>query len=119
MAHFAEVDENNIVTQVLVVPDSQEERGQDYLAIDLGLGGTWIQTSYNSRIRYHYAGIGYTWDPEFGEDGAFYPPRPYPSWTLDEEANWQAPVPYPTDGGVYIWDEELQEWIEFVTEPGE
>lgn len=119
MAHFAEVDENNIVTQVLVVPDDQENRGQEFLAVDLGLGGTWIQTSYNSRIRYNYAGIGYIWDPNFGEDGAFYPPSPYSSWTLDNDAKWQPPVPYPDDDGSYVWDEEIQEWIPFVAEQGE
>ena len=59
MAHFAEVDDNNIVTRVLVVPNEQEHRGQDFLANDLGLGGNWIQTSYNARIRKNYAGIGF------------------------------------------------------------
>lgn len=73
MAHFAQIDENNIVTQVLVVPDAQEHRGHDYLATDLGLGGTWVQTSYNARIRKNYAGIGYTFDA--GRD-AFIPPKP-------------------------------------------
>lgn len=61
MAHFARI-ENDIVTDVLVVPDNQEHRGQDFLAIDLGLGGEWIQTSYNNRIRGIYAGIGYFYD---------------------------------------------------------
>jgi hypothetical protein len=73
MAHFAEVDSNNIVTRVLVVPDEQEHRGQDFLANELGLGGTWVQTSYNARIRKNYAGIGYTYDA--GRD-AFIAPKP-------------------------------------------
>jgi hypothetical protein len=60
MAHFAEIDDNNIVLQVLVVPNEEEHRGQDFLSIDLGLGGTWVQTSYNN----NYAGIGDTYDPE-------------------------------------------------------
>ena len=63
MAHFAEVDENNIVVRVLVVPNDQENRGQDYLSEDLNLGGRWIQTSYNGTIRYNFAGIGYLYDP--------------------------------------------------------
>jgi len=72
MAHFAEV-ENGTVTRVLVVPDEQEHRGQDFLANELGLGGTWVQTSYNARIRKNYAGIGYTYD---AERDAFIAPKP-------------------------------------------
>lgn len=63
MAHFAEVDSTNKVIRVLVVPNNQENRGQDYLANDLNLGGTWIQTSYNAKIRGNYAGIGFTYLP--------------------------------------------------------
>jgi len=62
MAHFAEINENSIVIRVLVVPDIEESNGQDYLANVLGLGGTWIQTSYNNNIRKNFAGIGYTYD---------------------------------------------------------
>ncbi len=62
MAHFAQLDENNVVLQVLVVPNEQEHRGQEYLANDIGLGGRWIQTSYNANIRGKYAGIGDTYD---------------------------------------------------------
>ena len=82
MAHFAEIDDNNIVLRVLVVPDHQEERGHDFLADDLGLGGTWIQTSYNNRIGKNFAGIGFTYDPN---RDAFIPPKPEGDWTLDEE----------------------------------
>jgi hypothetical protein len=64
MAHFAEIDENGIVLRVLVVDDSQENRGQEFLADDLGLGGTWIQTSYNVNFAGKYAGIGDIWDGE-------------------------------------------------------
>lgn len=111
MAHFAEIDENGVVLRVLVVPDEQESRGQEFLADDLGLGGTWVQTSYNARIRYNYAGIGFTFDPNYGEDGAFIPPQPYPSWKLSNvDARWKAPVPYPTDGLMYEWNEELTDW---------
>ena len=73
MAHFAEIDNNNIVLRVLVVNNEFEHRGQDFLANDLGLGGTWIQTSYNSNMRKNYAGIGFTYDPV---RDAFIPPKP-------------------------------------------
>lgn len=62
MAHFAEIDKDGFVIRVLVVDDSQESRGQDFLAKDLGLGGTWIQTSYNANIRGKYAGVGDYYD---------------------------------------------------------
>jgi hypothetical protein len=62
MAHFAEIDENDVVLRVIVVPDNQEHRGQEFCADDLGLGGTWVQTSYNATIRKNYAGIGMTFD---------------------------------------------------------
>jgi hypothetical protein len=113
MAHFAEIDGDNVVTRVLVVPDAQENRGHEYLATDLGLGGTWVQTSYNATIRKNYAGIGYTFDS--GRD-AFIPPKPYASWVLNEETcNWDAPVPYPSDDKMYTWDEATTSWNE-VTE---
>ena len=113
MAHFAEIDGDNLVTRVLVVPDQQENRGNDYLAADLGLGGTWVQTSYNARIRKNYAGIGYTFDS--GRD-AFIPPKPFASWVLNEETcNWDAPVARPEDDKMYTWDEATTSWKE-VTE---
>ena len=67
MAHFAEIDKDNKVIRVLVVPNEQEKRGQTYLAKDLGMGGTWIQTSYNAKIRGKYAGIGDTYDADKDE----------------------------------------------------
>lgn len=73
MAYFAEIDENNIVLRVLVVGNEFEHRGQDFLANDLGLGGTWVQTSYNGNIRKNYAGIGFTYD---SIRDAFIPPKP-------------------------------------------
>ena len=120
MAHFAEIDESNTVVRVLVVPDSQENRGQEYLADDLGLGGTWKKTSYNTQggvhanggtpYRKNYAGIGYTFD---AARDAFIAPKPYASWVLDEATcNWQAPTPMPTDDKMYRWDEETTSWIE-------
>ena len=107
MAHFAEIDSNQVVKQVLVVPDQQEHRGQEYLANDLGLGGIWIQTSYNNRIRKQYAGIGYTYD-EVAD--VFIAPQPFPSWSLDENHDWQAPVPKPEDDLMYVWNEENLDW---------
>lgn len=108
MAHFAEVDENGLVLRVLVVPDAQEHRGQEFLADDLGLGGTWVQTSYNARIRKNYAGIGMTYD---NTRDAFIPEQPFASWILNEETcNWEAPVAYPTDGLMYQWNEETTDW---------
>ena len=113
MAHFAEIDENNVVTQVLVVPDEQEHRGPDYLAVDLGLGGRWIQTSYNHRIRKQYAGIGFTYDEAAD---VFIAPQPYPSWSLDENHDWQAPVPHPDDNILYAWNEEKLDWEPIIHE---
>lgn len=81
MAHFARI-ENNIVTQVLVVPDNEENRGADYLANDLGLGGNWVQTSYTNRIRKNYAGIGYNYNFELD---AFIPPKCHDLAVLDEQ----------------------------------
>ena len=109
MAHFAEINENNIVTRVLVVDNSLEHRGQDFLANDVGLGGTWIQTSYNRNFRGNFAAIGYVYDPDLD---VFYMPQPHPSWTLDTDRwIWVAPVAYPEDGLMYDWNEESQEWV--------
>lgn len=110
MAHMAEIKEVDgkwIVQQVLVIPDSQEYRGEEYLRDELGLGGKWVRTSYNNRIRMNYAGPGYTYDPV--EDW-FVAPQPYPSWILTRAAQWVAPVKYPDDGLMYRWNEELTDW---------
>ena len=113
MAHFAEIDKDNKVVRVLVVDNSEEHRGQDFLANDLGLGGTWIQTSYNGKIRKNYAGVGYKYDADLD---AFIPTQPFASWVLDEKtAQWKAPIDMPTDGKRYSWDEDTTSWIE-VTE---
>lgn len=107
MAHFARI-ENSLVTEVLVVSNDLEHRGADFLANDLGLGGTWIQTSYNNNFRKQYAGIGYTYD---AVNDVFIAPQPFASWSLDENFDWQAPTPKPTEGFWY-WDEENSNWIE-------
>lgn len=124
MAHFAEIDENGVVLRVLVVDNAQENDGQNFLANTLGLGGTWLKTSYNTAggvhssggtpFRKNYAGIGYIYD---SVRDAFIPPKPFASWVLDEETcQWKAPIPYPTDGKLYFWSEEDLQWQE-VTAP--
>lgn len=113
MAHFAEIDENGIVKQVLVVPDQQEHRGQEFLAEDLNLGGVWVQTSYNGRIRKQYAGIGFKYD---SSADVFIAPQPFLSWTLDENYDWQPPVPKPDDGVVYFWNEDKLDWEPYVND---
>jgi hypothetical protein len=109
MSHFAEIDENNIVIRVLVVSDEQEHRGQEFLAEDLNLGGTWIQTSYNHNIRKQYAGIGYSYN---SEADVFIRPRRFESWILDDNFDWQPPIQMPDDGKLYEWNEETISWIE-------
>lgn len=109
MAHWAEIDKNNIVIRVLVLGD---DKTSDWLV--KRFGGTWIQTSYTGAIRKNFAGVGHTYDSELD---AFIRPKPFDSWVLDEEtAQWEAPVEYPTDGNNYSWDEETTSWIEIATE---
>lgn len=117
MSHFAKV-ENGIVNQVIVA-------NQD--VIDSGMfGAAWVQTSYNTRggihygqdgqpdggvaLRKNYAGIGYTFD---ATRDAFIAPQPFPSWVLNEQScQWESPVPMPTDGKMYSWDEDAKSWVE-------
>jgi hypothetical protein len=106
MAHFAEIDGNNIVQRVIVVPDSEESNGASWCASMLG--GTWLQTSYTGRIRKNYAGIGYTYD---AQRDAFIAPQPFPSWVLNETTCvWEPPSPKP-DGIGWYWDEDAGEWM--------
>ena len=103
MAHFAELDDNNIVLRVIVVSDDNEADGENWC--NNLLGGSWKQTSYNANIRKNYAAIGFTYDES---RDAFIPPQPYPSWTLDESTClWKAPVDYPSDGKKYTWEESI------------
>jgi hypothetical protein len=121
MAHFAELDQDNIVVQVIVVgndsinnlpfPES-EPVGVAFCQSLLGADTRWAQTSYNANFRYNYAGIGYTFDPIPSPNGAFIPPQPYSSWLLNMNTfQWEPPVPYPADGELYAWDEEAQSWV--------
>jgi len=114
MAHFAELDDDNIVLRVLVVDDSVEHDGENWCH-NL-FGGRWKQTSYNARIRKNYAGIGYKYDEELD---AFIAPKPFASWILDtEKCFWNPPVEYPyvPEGSrdYYQWDEETISWIEVI-----
>lgn len=112
MAHFAEIDENNIVLRVLVTSNDMVNEGYDWLINNIG--GTWVQTSYNATIRKNFAGVGYTYD---AERDAFIAPQPFGSWVLDENTcQWEAPVAYPEDGKRYRWDEDTLNWIEIVGE---
>ena len=124
MAHFAKLDENDIVIEVLVVDDAWlndgtgvENESQGIAALQQWSGGHpyWAQTSYNHNIRVRYAGIGYTFDRV---RNAFIQPKPYPSWLLNEATTlWVAPVPMPEEG-LWHWNEETLNWIE-VTLPAE
>jgi len=117
MAHFAQLNEENLVTQVIVVAnqDTADQDGVENEAIGIEfctnlLGGRWKQTSYNGNIRKNYAGIGYKYDETLD---AFIPPQPFASWTLNNEtAQWEAPTPYPTDDKRYTWDEATTAWVE-------
>jgi len=125
MSHFAKLDANNIVTFVTV--GRQEDDGKEH-ELNARTGDIYRQTSYNTRggihynaetgevsedqskaFRKNYAGVGYTFDEE---RDAFIPPKPYESWILNEESClWESPIEYPTDGGMYSWDEENGEWV--------
>ena len=123
MAHFCQLDENNVVTQVIVVDnkDCADATGVEKESIGVAfcerlIGGTWKQTSYNGNIRKNYAGIGYTYNADID---AFVPPKPFASWLLNEEtAQWDAPVAMPEDAGTgeppkrYQWDEGTVNWVE-------
>jgi hypothetical protein len=122
MSHFAQINSDNIVTQVIVIEQQ---------TLNSGLWGdpnSWIQTSYNTRggvhygadgqpdggipLRKNYAGVGFTYDRS---RDAFIPPQPFPSWVLNEDTClWSAPVPYPTDGQQYTWDEATLNWLAVV-----
>lgn len=113
MAHYAFLDNDNIVTQVIVGRDEWEvvEGISDWEAhYGEFHGQRCVRTSYNNNIRKNYAGIGFTYDEE---RDAFIPPKPFASWLLDEETcRWEAPIPYPGDEETfYAWDEELGDWV--------
>jgi hypothetical protein len=115
MAHYCKLDENNIVTEVIVIDNKDTADANSVEKEYIGaafcerlFGGTWKQTSYNGNIRKNYAGIGYTYQSDID---AFVAPKPYASWTLDANAQWQPPTAMPTDGGMYSWDEATTAWV--------
>jgi len=111
MAHFAKLGVGNIIERVEVVSNdiaTDEQTGVDFLNNLYGTRDTWKQTSYNNNIRKNFAGIGYTYDQT---RDAFIPPKPFNSWTLNEDTClWEAPVAYPDDGQEYTWNETDQQW---------
>ena len=125
MAHFAEIDSNNVVLRVIVVdnkdtstPDGTEVESIGVAFCQRLFGGNWLKTSYNGNIRKNYAGIGYTYNA--GLD-AFVPPKPFASWILNNDtALWDAPTSMPSDAGTgeppkrYTWDEATTSWVENV-----
>jgi hypothetical protein len=119
MAHFAKLDEHNLVLDVNVVnnetinnlpfPES-EPVGVQFLTEWSGGYSNWKQTSYNASFRKNYAGVGYSYSVDLD---AFIPPKPFPSWLLNTNTcQWDSPVPYPNDGKLYRWDEATQSWVE-------
>lgn len=118
MAHFAKLDANNVVLNVIVVGDKDtsdengvenEEIGIAFLKSLFGQDTIWKQTSYNNKMRYRYAGVGFTYDPV---RDAFIRPQEFPSWVLNQETlDWEAPVPVPDETKPYEWDEETQSWV--------
>lgn len=118
MAHFAQLDGDNVVERVIVVHNNElkdddgnesEEKGIQFLKNLFGQETRWVQTSYNSNFRKWYAGIGWIYNEELD---VFHPPQPFPSWTFNEEtAEWEPPVPIPENGKPYCWDEQSLSWI--------
>ncbi len=106
MSHWAEIDKNNIVLRVTVGDNNEADESYQWI-ID-NLGGTWVKTSYNGNIRKNFAGIGFTYDEE---RDAFIAPKPFGSWTLNEEVcQWESPIPHPADGILYAWNESTLSW---------
>ncbi|MFY9347859.1 MAG: hypothetical protein WAO93_08940 [Orrella sp.] len=114
MANFALI-ENNVVLNIIVINDSDcsggvfpesEPIGQAFIA-SLGIEGEWLQTSVEKQFRSNYAFIGATYDPELD---AFIEPKPFDSWALDSDNQWSAPIPYPSDGDAYAWNEDILNW---------
>ena len=120
MAHWAEIDSNNVVIRVLVGDNNDPAGDEGFSWLVNNLGGNWLKTSYNTRAGIHleggtpfrknYAGVGYIYDEV---RDAFIPPKPFESWILNEDSClWESPIPYPNDGKDYYWDELQVNWIE-------
>lgn len=113
MAHYAFLDENNVVTEVITGIDETEliEGVDPETWYGNYRGQVCKRTSYNNNYRYNYAGQGFTFDESFGPDGAFIPPQPFPSWVLNSEAQWEAPIPEPDEDHLWQWDEDSNSWV--------
>lgn len=118
MAHFAQLDENNIVIQVIVVNNEElldngvesEQKGIEFCQSLFGSDTVWKQTSYNNNFRKKFAGIGFIYDPK---RDAFYEPKPHLTWVLNNDTcNWEPPIPYPDDGRRHGWDEYTNNWVD-------
>lgn len=118
MAHFAQLDNDKTVINVIVIHNNElldesgvekEQKGIDFCKSLYGSDTTWVQTSYNNSFRKKFAGIGFSYDVD---RDVFISPKPFPSWTFDENIlDWQSPVPKPDDHPYYIWDEDSQSWM--------
>lgn len=114
MAHWAELDENNVVLRVTVGSNDDPDEGYGWLMENLG--GRWVQTSYNDNFRKQFAAIGFTYDEQAD---VFIAPQPFPSWSLDENHDWQPPVPMPdlVEGKGWRWNEDTLSWDGFDLPP--
>lgn len=109
MAHFAQIDENGVVTQVLTTPNNHPDGDEGYSWLVKTFGGRWLKTSYNGKLRKRFAGIGYTYNEDLD---AFIAPSPFKSWVIDPAtADWKPPVDRP-ENGVWVWDESIVNWVE-------
>mgnify|MGYP000517623227 CR=1 FL=1 len=117
MAHFAQLDENNVVTQVIVVHNNElmdngvesEAKGIVFCQSLFGANTNWKQTSYNKKFRANYASVGGIYDPS---NDVFIGVKPEPSWVLNQNTfQWEPPIPCPNDGNAYVWDEATQSWV--------
>lgn len=115
MAHFAKVNDDNIVLDIIRINDEDcgggsfpeaEKIGQEFIS-SLGISGRWIQTSYNNSFRKKYAQMGYSYLPD---KDVFVEPQPFPSWQLNSDSEWVAPVQKPEDGNHYLWNESDKSW---------
>jgi hypothetical protein len=109
MSHWAEIDKNNKVLRVLVCSNDDPNGDEGYKWLIDNLGGQWVKTSYNNKIRGVFAAIDYTYDPE---QDIFVTPKPYPSW-LPNGSYWKAPINKPDNDNLYKWDESIGNWVAY------
>lgn len=108
MAHWAKLDENNVVIEVTVGDNFDPNGDEGYQWLVDNLGGKWVKTSYNATIRKNFAAVGFIYDEILD---AFIAPKPFDSWVLDNETcTWVSPSPYPESNDIYVWDESTLSW---------